>query len=308
MNAHRLKAYFFLLLTAVIWGAAGPIIKYTLGGIDPLPFLTYRFFLSAVVAIASFILVGFQVPNLKKNFLLLLVYSFLTSTGALGLLFWGMDKTTSLEAVLISTLMPLIVTAAGYYFLRERVTKKERWGTLVALIGTLVITAEPLIFNGGNVSKFSGNLLIIAYIVVNTLSVIILKKLLRGGASPLGLANWSFLVGFITILPITWFISGPASLIAIKNLPLNYHLGVIYMALISGTLAYALGNIGQRTIEVSEASLFTYLNPIFAAPLSIFWLHEKITLPFVVGAIIIALGVAIAEIKKKRYNQASEQA
>ncbi|PJA42810.1 EamA family transporter, partial [Candidatus Woesebacteria bacterium CG_4_9_14_3_um_filter_39_10] len=43
MNPHRLKAYILLLIVAVIWGIAGPVIKFTLGGFPPLLFLTYRF-------------------------------------------------------------------------------------------------------------------------------------------------------------------------------------------------------------------------------------------------------------------------
>ena len=42
--------------------------------------------------------------------------------------------------------------------------------------------------------------------------------------------------------------------------------------------------------------------PIFAAPLAVLWLGEKITPMFIIGAVIITIGVAIAEIKKKRYN------
>jgi drug/metabolite transporter (DMT)-like permease len=55
--------------------------------------------------------------------------------------------------------------------------------------------------------------------------------------------------------------------------------------------------LGERTIEVSEAALFTYLTPLFSIPIAIVWLNEKITPIFIVGAIIIATGVIIAEVK-----------
>jgi drug/metabolite transporter (DMT)-like permease len=74
------------------------------------------------------------------------------------------------------------------------------------------------------------------------------------------------------------------------------------MALISGNLAYFLYVRGQRSIEVSEATLFNYLQPVFTIPLAIFWLGEKLSTSFMVGAIIIAAGLIIAERKDKRYN------
>jgi DME family drug/metabolite transporter len=70
------------------------------------------------------------------------------------------------------------------------------------------------------------------------------------------------------------------------------------MALISGALGYFLFSLGQKSIEASEATVFSYIKPIFAVPLAVIWLGEKITVPFIIGSIIITLGVAVAEIKK----------
>ena len=72
------------------------------------------------------------------------------------------------------------------------------------------------------------------------------------------------------------------------------------MALLSGTVAYTLWNMGQKTIEIGESALFSYLYPVITLPLSIFWLHEDITTPLIIGAVIIAVGVIIAETKKKK--------
>ena len=51
MNPYRLRAYILLIAVSVIWGVAAPVIKFTLRGIDPISFLTYRFFLAAVLGI-----------------------------------------------------------------------------------------------------------------------------------------------------------------------------------------------------------------------------------------------------------------
>ena len=92
----------------------------------------------------------------------------------------------------------------------------------------------------------------------------------------------------------------PGIIDEVANLALPYHLGVWYMALISGTLAYALWIRGQKSIEISEAGVFAYLVPIFAAPLAVLWLGETITTPFIIGSVVVAIGVYIAETKKKR--------
>ena len=71
------------------------------------------------------------------------------------------------------------------------------------------------------------------------------------------------------------------------------------MAVLSGTLAFYLANKAQKTIEVGEQSLFAYLYPVFSLPLAVLWLGEKITPVYVLGGIIIAIGVVIAEIKNE---------
>jgi drug/metabolite transporter (DMT)-like permease len=74
------------------------------------------------------------------------------------------------------------------------------------------------------------------------------------------------------------------------------------MAVLSGNLAYYLNNLGQRTIEVSEAAPFSYLYPIFSAILAVFLLGDRLTPTIIVGSIIIFIGVFLAEWKKRRYN------
>ena len=63
----------------------------------------------------------------------------------------------------------------------------------------------------------------------------------------------------------------------------------------------------QKSIEIGEASLFAYLYPLFSTPLAVVWLGEKITPMFIVGAVVITIGVVIAEIKKRRYNSISNK-
>ena len=300
MNKHRLHAYKLLLITAIIWGAAGPIIKFTLNGISPLPFLTYRFGLSSIIVILTLPFFKRQAFPKKKAFWETILYGFLTSTVALGLLFFGLNETTVLEMTFINLSGPILISLAGVYFLHEHITKREKIGTSITLLGTLILIIQPILEDGLDLSKISGNILIFLYLLVNTISVILAKKLVRKGVTPMSMVNSSFIVGFLTVLPLALILNPQNLLTTITSLSLPYHLGIFYMALISGNLAYVLWVRGQKTIEVSETSLFTYLYPIFAAPLAIFWLHEKVNTVFFTGLVLVAIGVIIAEYKKAK--------
>lgn len=303
MNPHRLRAYTELLIVSIIWGVAAVVIKFTLSGFSPFVFLTYRFFIASLAALAFFAVRGFKFPKNPKLFLITVFYGFLVSTVSLGLLFLGTDKTTSIDANLISAMAPITIVVAGAIFLKEHITKKEKIGIAIALIGTLITVVEPLLrFNDG-FAGLEGNLLILGSVLVATVTAIMAKKIMRDNVDPITITNISFITGFFTTLPIALLSTTPSELVnSILLTPFHFHLGVIFMALISGTLAYTLWHKAEKSIEVSEVGLFAYLYPVFGTPLSVIWLGEKVTLPFIVGAVIIALGVIIAEYKKKRYN------
>ena len=148
--------------------------------------------------------------------------------------------------------------------------------------------------------QLEGNLLVLLAILISVATSVLAKKLLRERLDMMTATNLTFIVGFATMAPIAILLTGfSGTLGQITSLPLNVHLAVVYMALISGTLAYYFWLKGEKSIEVGEVGIFTYLQPVFATPLAIVWLGEQITLPFVVGAVVIALGVGIAEYKKK---------
>jgi len=302
MSSKRAKAYTYLLLVALFWGVASPVIKFTLGGIDPLPFISYRLAISSTISIIFFarkILHGKKFHQLKKHFPLALLYGFFAVPLALGILFMGLDNSTVLDLTLISVIGPMIVTAGGALFFREHITKREKIGISVVLIGVLINSFYPIFKSEG--ARLTGNVLLLIYLFADSSSVLIAKKASKYGINPSNLTNLAFIVGALTIIPITGFTYGWDELInEVVTLPFKYHLGVWYMAIISGTLSYYLFIRGNKSIEVSEGVLFNYLQPIFTVPLAIFWLGEDLTLNFVIGALFIVVGLVVAESKRRR--------
>jgi len=304
MAPKRVKAYIYLLLAALIWGIAGPVIKFTLDGIDPLPFISYRLAISAVISIIFFILKikkGKKFRQLRVHLPLVFLYGFLAVPAALGLLFAGLDNTTILDLTLISVIGPIIVAVGGAAFFSEHITKRERIGVSIVLLGVLLNSLYPIIKAEG--VKLTANILLFAYLLADSGSILIAKKLSRFKINSANLTNLAFIIGAITLLPLTLVSYGWENFFSqIVNLPLKYHLGVWYMAIFSGSIAYYLFVRAHKSIEVSEAVLFNYLQPVITIPLAIFWLHESISPSFITGAILITIGLIIAEYKKKRYN------
>lgn len=296
----RVKAYLYIIAAMALWGSAAPIIKFTLNGIDPLPFLAYRFLISAIIGIIVLKFFRPKLPKTVHGWSMISLYGLLATTIALGFLFEGLDRTTVLELGLISVVSPLIVILGGGILLGERVTKRERMGISLAILGTAITIIAPAIL-GGEIFRFSGNVLLVLYLLADTSSILLAKKLMREKFSPLAMTNFAFILGALTIIPYTFYFYGGMDIIRqIIIMPIHYHMGVWYMAIVSGSLAYYLFIRGTRSIEAGEASLFFYLQPLFSIPLAVFWLKETLTTAYIIGAGVIAIGVYIAETKNRK--------
>lgn len=298
MSKRRRTAYIYNIIAALIFGVSGPIIKKTVGYIDPLPLLAYRFAISGLIALAYFGIRKPHLPRKFKNKIGLILYGIFAVTLAIGLLFLAFDQTSSLSTTMITSNGPLFIVLAGALVLHERITKQEKIGITIALMGSIIIVATPLLNGPGTRASLTGNILALAHMFAGATGVIIGKITLRGRVSPTTLAHASFLIGMFTLIPAAFYFSGAFETIRqIVTAPLPVHASAWFLAIVTGIVGHIARNRGIKSIEVSEATLFAYLTPLFAAPLAIYWLGDKLTFPFIIGGIVIGTGVYIAEHK-----------
>jgi drug/metabolite transporter (DMT)-like permease len=301
MTSARLRAYIELLIAIVIWGIGASVIKFALGSLSPFVFLSYRFFLTVLVLFPFFLLEKKKHISLKDTLLLILI-AFLGSTFNLGLYFYGTKLSTSIDASLITATAPILIIVGSVLFLREHITHREKIGIAITMIGTFVIMLQSSFEHGSSPSTaILGNILLFACNIAFAAYLILSKELLRDKISPFTLTFATFLVGFITTLPLTLLETKASNILpVILHLNLSTQLSVIYMAVLSGAVAYFLYQRAQKTIEVSEASIFQYLQPLATAPVAAVWLGERVTIPMIAGSFLIAIGVFLAEWKKRK--------
>ncbi|HUV46685.1 MAG TPA: DMT family transporter [Candidatus Bathyarchaeia archaeon] len=294
----RSKAYLALLTTCIIWGFAPPIIKYSLGFVTPIEFLTLRFLIVSVLILPVFLSKYKKQPFKLKDLGLLILIALCGTTFTLGLLFWGLSKTSAIDSAVIAATCPLMIVISGVVFLKEIVTKQEKVGLGLAFLGTLIAVASPLV-NGNKMfhsANISGNFLIFVSNITWTVYSILSKKLTKKYSS-FNITAFSFFVGFLTFSPLFYLTSNLTLTTLFSNPGFP---GILYMSILGSIIGYFTYTYGFSLIEASEATLFSYLQPIFSVPLAVLWLKEKVTLPFLLGSLFIALGVFLTERKGKR--------
>ncbi len=297
MSPKRKLAYLLLIINTVVWGLAIPVVKPALSFTSPERFLFYRFLLASILTFP------FLVLNWKKwklNLKTLIKISSLELIGTtliLWILYYSLKFTSAVEASIIASVSPLFIVISGIFILKENETKREWRGLILAILGTFIITAGPLINQSGYLSgHFRGNSLILLQNLIWAGYLVLAKKTYRK-YSKLAVTVISFWVGTITFFILSLPSGNPILILSTEIVQFQVLLAVIYMAVFGSIVGATTYLAGQNLIEISEASLFTYLQPLVAIPISIIFLHENLAPLTVLGMALIFIGVITGEKK-----------
>ena len=299
MSSQRKLAYFLLLINTIVWGAAAPIVKPALSFITPEQFLFYRFLLASVLSFPIVIMLFRRSPLSPSELAKVVLLELVGTTLILWLTYQSLKLTSASEASIIYSTAPIFVTLSGILFLKERETKIEWIGLGLALFGTLVVTAEPfirspsLIFSGSKL----GNLLMLTQNIVWAGYLVAAKRFYRRRSKLLvtGVSLW---VGAVSFFLLSLSAGNAFSTISSHLAIPSVLFAIVYMAIFGSIIGATTYLVGQNLIEISEASSFTYLQPVVAIPLSVLWLKESLSPITVVGIVIIAMGVYLSEFKR----------
>lgn len=286
-NRHN-QAILALVTANIIWGAASPIFKLALQNIPPFTLAFIRF-LGAML-----ILFPFAITNLwikREDWPKLLLLSFFGITLNITFFFWGLLLAPSINAPIISSAGPVFIYLFSIFFLREKNHPKVLLGTMVSLLGVLVIVIQPIL-NHGIDTQIIGNLFFIVATAGTVLHSVIGKKILDK-YNPFSITFWSFLIGSLTFFP--FFIKEMTTLHPFATIDQRGILGIFFGVLFSSTAAYTLYHWGLKQIKAQEVGVFFYIDPIVAALIAIPLLGEKITGIFLFGSLLVFLGIFFAE-------------
>lgn len=301
------KGVIATLSAHLVWGIAGPLVKIVLNDIPPISLLFLRSLFTVLVLFPIFefkllpeakktIEISGFLPtdkDLRKNLIFAGLFGVFLN---ISLYFWGQTRTSVIDAWVIASSGTLFLVIYSYFFLKERLAKKVYLGVAIAFAGTLVVIGSP-IFSFGK-GDILGNILMLGSTFGAVASYVVLKKLVDK-MSPLLIVFYTFLLTLFLTIPfvIFEFLQDPYW---IASLSLNSLLIVGYLVLGSSILAYVLSNTGLKSLPASIASTLGYTSTIIAVSLSILFLKESPTPFFLIGSVLIIVGLILAETRHRR--------
>jgi drug/metabolite transporter (DMT)-like permease len=272
---------------ASIWGGMYVVSKVVLEIIPPFALVTLRLILGILTLAIILLFRGF--PRISKiEFLQILGVGFVGYGVSLSLQFLGTKLSTAANGSLVTSATPAFVLLFAWMLLKERITTRRLLALIVATLGVVAVidprTAQL------DPELFLGNLFLIGAAITWALYSVLVRKVTQN----IDVLLFS-LVAFIGGLPVT-LPSGTWewSTLGVGEITPGVVGGVLFLGVISTALAMVLWNTAFAYLDASLASLTFFAQPVVGSLLGWLFLGETITPLFLLGGLLIGMGLIIA--------------
>jgi len=277
------------LITAnIIWGAAAPIFKWSMDEIQPYTLAFLRF------AIAAAILFPFVRHNLKihrSHWPMLFFISVIGLGIKIGYYFTGLKLTSSINLPIIYSAAPIFIIIGSAIMLHENPKIKVIGGTIISLLGIMIVILQPLL-NSNAGDSILGNILFIVSMGISVFYTLLLKEL-SPKYNPLTLTFWIFTLTATSFLP--FLLVETAQTNQLLTLSTKSVIGITFGAVLCSTIAYALHTYAIKHIAANEVAVFSYIDPVIAIIIARPLLGETISSTFLIGSVLVFVGIFISE-------------
>lgn len=286
------KGYLYLFPTFFIWGSLFVVSKYTMEIVPPMTVLLIRYVLAIMVLGVIFKKQGgnkFKKEHFKYFFLI----------GGLGYfvsIAFQLMGTKLLDASLsslINAMNPVAMLMLAVVILKEKMTVSKVASIALSLVGVYIILGV----NGSGIS-IPGIIFTVMGVLLWSLASIIIRKIADDYTS-IQTAFYSMIVALIFNVPAAaWELRTNSCSFDIPAI-----LSLLYLGIVCTAVAHTFWNKSLQLLDAGTCSLFYPLQPLVSAVMGVVFLHEKITMNFVWGSVIICAGILIAVLADSKKNE-----
>lgn len=292
--------YLAIITAHFIWGINFIAVKFSLQEFPPMSLAFLRFFI-ALILLLPFLL-SEKRKIAKSDLPVLIGIGLLMVTLNIGFFYEGLKRTTVITASVLTLTVPILSVLGGWWFLKEKVYVVNLAGIFLGFLGTILVVGLPFIILGiqPTTDAMLGNFLIILASISWVAGAILSKRILQK-YSTLILTTVIFAVGAVTfVVPaLTEYLQNPTWYQHVTVLGIS---GLIFITLASSICAYFLFEWGLSKLGVIKADLFQYIEPVVATTLGVLILSEQLRFSFIIGGVLIALGVYWATLGKDQHR------
>lgn len=284
---------FFLLFAVIVWGWSFVATKVCLEVLTPVELLGLRVFIGLPILLVMARLMGAKFER-KPGAVKQIAIGSAVITAHFLIQITGLQYTSATNTGWIISITPLVTVVLSYLFLKERITRFEIAGIVVATTGILLLVSH------GNLAslnwlKSGGDWLILASAHTWAIYTVVTRNLARS-QSPLIVTTGVLLPTAVLMLAFMIFTSDWSKFL---HLPARVYVALLILAILATALAHWFWQEGVRRLGASKAGIFLYLEPIATTTLAVPYLHEEFGVFTAIGGFLVLAGVYIAQRRTK---------
>ncbi|MBX3086643.1 MAG: EamA family transporter [Anaerolineae bacterium] len=276
------------IVAASIWGGMYVVSDEVLKVIPPFTLLSLRLLLGVLVL---GVVLGIQgkLALPLRDVIKLMAVGVLGSGISLGAQFVGTQLSTGMNGAVITSASPAFIVFFAWLILREPLTKVKIAAVVVASIGVLI--ALDLSKADFSPETFDGNLwLTFAALTWGAYSVLVRR--VSANYPSLTITFYGLIGGLFVGIPLGIGELARPDAITGAITP-GVVLGVLYLGIVSTSIALFLWNLAFALVEASVASLFFFAQPLVGVLLSVM-LGQQLTMQIAMGGALIVIGVLLS--------------
>ena len=301
----KVKAHLALLGANIFYGAGFTVAKLVMPRlIQPLGFIFIRVGVVMCLFWLSYLGGGkFRSKIDRKDWPKLILGGLFGVALNQMLFFSGLNLTFPIHAALIMMSTPLLITIISIFMLRERIGLSKAAGLLLGVSGAILLMSagKEITITG---SSALGDLFIFLNAASYAIYLVMIKPLMHR-YRPVIVIRWVFFFGFLMVIPFAW---PQFSAINWPVFTFRDYLCVAFIVVCVTFFTYLWNVYALHILNPSTAGAYIYMQPIFAAIISVTFAGEKLTWIKLVATILIFSGVYLVNFgfKKKRRDAEEE--
>ena len=287
-------AGFFAL--GLIWGSSFLLIKLGVAELTPLQLVAIRVGTAAVAMLLTLALSRQHFPKDWRSRLGLLVVGIFNTAVPFFLITWGEQSIDSGLATVLNATVPLFSLVIAHFALAdERITGLKVLGLLSGFAG-VVLLASRSVGAGDATNPIAGQLAVLVAAMCYAGATVFVRRNLRH-LRPMVVSSGALLTSSVIMVIAALLVDGMPDFAGLSG---GTTAAVLTLGLLNTYVAYPLFYWIIDRWGATRATLVTYLMPPVGLALGVIFLDEVLDARLVIGAVLIAGGVALVNRRKAK--------
>jgi drug/metabolite transporter (DMT)-like permease len=291
-----------MLLLITFWGSSFVVVKLVLReGLTPVAIATFRFLLAGGLFLIAILLNRVRNRHYRilvemKDIPLIVFLAFSGVTVFFIAQYTGIQMASaSVASILVCLLSPILISVFSAYMFKEKLSKVQVLGIIIASIGTFTVIVGGTFNLQGNLTFLLGSLILLSTPLLWVAYTLLGKKIIQKYDPFLIVAYVNILGGFF-LVPFSLMENSINTILVLTS---QEWLAILYLAFTCSLIGYFIWFYVIKRSSAAATSSFLFAEPLVTVLFAAVFVREEVT-PFAVGGgLLIFMGVFLITTRRR---------